>query len=79
MGMPSTLHHGLLVLGFVSSFYDGEFLENNMHGKGIYKWANMVKEYEGDWVQNKMHGKGLFKWSDGRSYEGEYKNDMKHG
>jgi len=26
-----------------------------------------------------MEGKGLFTWPDGRKYEGEYKNDKKHG
>jgi len=26
-----------------------------------------------------MDGKGLFIWPDGRSYEGEYKDDKKHG
>lgn len=26
-----------------------------------------------------MNGKGIFKWPDGRSYEGEYKDDKKHG
>jgi hypothetical protein len=26
-----------------------------------------------------MEGKGVFLWPDGRKYEGEYKNDKKHG
>lgn len=26
-----------------------------------------------------MHGKGVFTWKDGRKYEGEYKDDQKHG
>jgi len=26
-----------------------------------------------------MHGEGKFKWSDGRSYEGFYKDDKKDG
>jgi len=26
-----------------------------------------------------MHGKGRIEWSDGKSYEGEYKDDKKHG
>ena len=26
-----------------------------------------------------MDGKGTYTWPDGRSYEGEYKNDKKHG
>ena len=26
-----------------------------------------------------MDGRGIFVWPDGRSYEGEYKDDKKHG
>jgi len=26
-----------------------------------------------------MEGRGLFTWSDGRKYDGEYKDDKKHG
>ena len=26
-----------------------------------------------------MHGYGHYTWGDGRSYEGEYQDDMKHG
>ena len=26
-----------------------------------------------------MNGKGIFKWKDGRSYTGDYKNDVKEG
>ena len=26
-----------------------------------------------------MNGKGVYEWSDGRIYEGEYKNDKKDG
>ena len=26
-----------------------------------------------------MDGKGIYRWKDGRSYEGEYCNDKKHG
>jgi hypothetical protein len=26
-----------------------------------------------------MHGKGRLVWANGRSYEGEFYNDMKHG
>jgi hypothetical protein len=26
-----------------------------------------------------MDGKGIFEWPDGRTYDGEYENDKKHG
>lgn len=30
-------------------YYDGEFRENMIHGKGIYKWAT-GEVYEGEFV-----------------------------
>ena len=47
----------------------GDFRDNNIQGKGTYKWAD-GREYTGDWFMNKMHGSGVFKWQDGRRYEG---------
>ena len=38
--------------------YIGEFYNNNIHGKGVYTWADNRK-YEGEWRGNKMHGKGI--------------------
>ena len=26
-----------------------------------------------------MHGEGVFKWKEGNKYQGEFKNDLKHG
>lgn len=26
-----------------------------------------------------MHGKGIIKWKDGKSYDGDYMDDKKHG
>lgn len=33
----------------------GEFKNNNTHGKGVYKWAD-GRYFDGDWVANKMSG-----------------------
>lgn len=60
------------------STYEGDFLRNNIHGKGLYCWKD-GREFEGDWVDNQMHGSGVFRWRDGRFYEGTYKNDKKDG
>ena len=35
--------------------------------------------YEGEWLENKMHNRGIYSWKDGRKYEGEYQQDLKHG
>ncbi len=39
------------------SYYDGEFLANDIHGRGVYVWPD-GKKYVGQWGKNKMHGKG---------------------
>ena len=39
------------------SFYDGEFIANDIHGTGVYVWPD-EKRYEGQWGKNKMHGNG---------------------
>ena len=31
------------------------------------------------WQQNNMEGYGTYQWSDGRQYQGQYKDDKKHG
>jgi hypothetical protein len=33
--------------------YEGEFVDNNIHGSGKYKWAD-GREFTGDWHLNKM-------------------------
>ena len=47
--------------------YDGEFLNNQMHGYGVYDWAD-GRRYEGYWVDNMMHGRGTYKGKDGSIY-----------
>ncbi len=45
---------------------------------GIYlkiKFRPDGRSYEGEWLDNNMNGKGKYVWSDGRKYEGDYKND----
>jgi hypothetical protein len=49
------------------SRYEGEFVHNNIHGKGVYKWGD-DRQYTGDWKDNKMDGQGIFTWIDGRKY-----------
>ena len=43
---------------FDNGEYDGEFnIEGQMHGEGVYKWADGEK-YEGSWIQNIRNGWG---------------------
>jgi hypothetical protein len=58
--------------------YQGEWKDNNKHGKGTYYWANGGR-YEGEWKDDKMHGKGTNYYASGDRYEGEWKDNNKHG
>ena len=61
-----------------NEFYEGEVLNNKMHGKGTYTFSDGGK-YIGDWHNDMRHGKGIETFPDGYEYNGEYKNDLKHG
>lgn len=58
--------------------YEGDFLENNITGKGIYIWGNGDK-FSGDFYNGKMHGYGEYEWKDGNKYIGDYKHNIKEG
>lgn len=58
--------------------YEGEWLNNKIHGQGKYVWAD-GRVYFGSWEENKMHGYGQLLWPDGRQYDGEFVNDVKQG
>ena len=50
--------------------YDGDWVEGNMHGRGVYTYAN-GDSYDGDWVDDKKHGRGVHTYADGGVYDGE--------
>lgn len=64
--------------GVISETYDGAFLNDMFHGKGMYKWMNK-RSYDGEWKNGKMNGFGIFTWNDGRIYKGEFKDDLRNG
>lgn len=41
--------------------YEGDWKDNNMHGKGIYTWKD-GRKYEGDYLDDKKHGYGIYIW-----------------
>jgi len=69
---------GKLVYKNIKDSYEGDFIDNNITGKGEYCWEN-GDIFIGDFVNGKMHGRGLYKWPDGGEYEGEYINNIKEG
>jgi len=60
------------------SKYKGNFVKNEICGKGTFEWKN-GDIYEGDMKKGKMDGFGKFTFNDGKIYEGEYKNGIKQG
>ena len=60
-------------------FYEGEFLENKLNGKGSIKFLKNELEYTGTFRNDQIEGKGIFKWKNGDKYEGEVKNGKMHG
>jgi len=61
-----------------SGIYEGEFLADCFHGKGVYTWPD-GRRYQGQWATNFMHGHGTFTFADARKYEGQYRHGEKSG
>ena len=49
--------------------YIGEWVENNMHGRGVLTYAD-GRCYEGEFENDERHGYGTYNYGDGRIYEG---------
>tara|TARA_Y100000310_G_scaffold277399_1_gene295116 strand:- start:577 stop:1131 length:555 start_codon:yes stop_codon:yes gene_type:complete len=81
------LPHGKGAMKFFNgpAFYQGDFLNGEMHGIGTYIWsANPTPDfYTGEFSNGKFHGQGTYTWIiDGeisKSYKGEWRNDVRHG
>ena len=64
--------------------YEGEFKDNLMHGKGIYKYSNW-DVYDGEWVEGMREGKGKMTYMKDYFnnkidiYEGDWEAGMRHG
>ena len=63
--------------------YEGEIENGKPHGDGTWTMGNSAV-YVGQWVNGCREGLGTFTWSkfgpaSGQSYEGEYKDDRRHG
>ena len=57
--------------------YEGEFKDCNMHGHGVYTWANGDK-YDGEWKEG-YRGRGIKTYTNGNKYDGEWKDGNWHG
>ena len=51
------------------TFYEGSFLDGNLHGKGVCVFSDGSR-YEGEWTMNKKGRFGKYVWPDGSFYDG---------
>ncbi|MGY8715764.1 MAG: protein kinase domain-containing protein [Candidatus Poseidoniales archaeon] len=60
------------------SRYEGEIINDEKYGQGIYKFPNETK-YIGEWKNGKYHGQGIHTFADNSRYEGEFKEGKFNG
>lgn len=78
--IPMATHEGRGIYTWsTGDRYDGDWLENIKHGKGLYYFANNEDIYVGEFNNDKRSGKGVLYYSNGDKYEGDWLNDYKNG
>ena len=65
-------------LSILESFWKEKFTVKVIYfiNGGTYRWPD-GRTYEGSWVKSRMHGRGHMSFTDGRDYEGEFRDDKK--
>eukprot|EP00703_Trepomonas_sp_PC1_P004288 JAP92318.1 MORN repeat-containing protein [Trepomonas sp. PC1] len=58
--------------------YEGDVLENQRHGFGIFVKKNK-ETYSGQWQDDKMCGKGKYEYSNNSIYDGQWANNKREG
>ena len=61
-----------------SLWYEGEYKDGYIHGKGVMTYANK-DVYDGQWKNDRKHGQGTMKFNNGDVYEGEFSKGKMHG
>ena len=69
---------GLIIYKDNGNIYQGDFLDDNITGYGIYTFKNK-QSYEGQVVNGVFHGKGTYNWTDGTYFKGTYVNGSREG
>jgi len=70
--------HGRFVDAAEEQIYEGEWVEDAMHGRGCFRYASSAK-YEGEFEANKYQGHGTYTFPDGSFYTGPFVNNQMHG
>ncbi|KRX00816.1 hypothetical protein PPERSA_01995 [Pseudocohnilembus persalinus] len=59
------------------SYYEGEFQNGEITGKGVYVYSN-GNVYKGEFLEGEKHGQGVFN-TDYEQYTGEFQYNQYHG
>lgn len=74
--------HGLGTMNYADGrTYKGRWKNGQWHGNGKATYPN-GDTYEGMYHQDQRHtgsSQGIYKWSDGRIFQGDFKNDQRNG
>uniref|UniRef100_A0A4X2M9F4 MORN repeat containing 1 n=1 Tax=Vombatus ursinus TaxID=29139 RepID=A0A4X2M9F4_VOMUR len=61
------------------SYYEGEFVDGEIIGRGQRYWASSGNTYSGQFVLGELQGHGIMKYKDGGKYEGEFSHGVREG
>jgi len=59
--------------------YDGDFIDGERQGHGIYRYSSNGDKYEGDWYKNNKHGIGKMNYNGKGEYHGYWEFNRRHG
>lgn len=59
------------------TIYIGQTQGEKRHGQGM--WKGKACQYEGQWLNDQQHGRGLMSWTDGRTYDGQFRQQRFDG
>jgi hypothetical protein len=59
-----------------SNLYEGQFLNDRPHGRGVYTWSDGSR-FSGVWFEG--NGQGVFQAINGDRYEGDLVDNKFHG
>lgn len=72
-----------LILYVGKKVYDGQWLNDVIHGTGVFLWADQSAQhddvYEGEFADGNIHGSGVYHFANGDSYSGQFVNGLKSG
>ena len=68
-----------------NSKYCGDFVNNFKEGSGKLvfengeRWVLFYRRYDGQFSKGQFYGTGTITYSDGNTYKGSFKNNLRHG